>query len=186
MWSENGVVHKNKNSLNTFVPNNKMHGKSSPSTFLDTKLFWSALRLQNQFFKFPLHWKNQIVRLSPPHNCLHSWWYVGFAEDLDKQSSSKRGFLTKCPVSGCLLTPLLSSDAAGPFTISPWKSLYMWAGTCLNWPLLLSGHCPLETDSRKAAQLKIRSLTEPKRLLRQQFTTTKLDHWLSQGKRLPY
>ena len=37
--SENDVVHKNKNSLNTFVPNNKMHGKSSPSTFLDTKLF---------------------------------------------------------------------------------------------------------------------------------------------------
>ena len=38
---------------------------------------------------------------------------------LHKQSSSpKRVFLIKCPVSGCLLTPLMSSDAAAPFTIS--------------------------------------------------------------------
>ena len=40
--SENDVVHKNKNSLNAFVHNNKMHGKAV-AVLLSTPNYFKAL-----------------------------------------------------------------------------------------------------------------------------------------------
>ena len=91
--------------------------------------------------------------------------------------------ITKSIVSGRSLTALLSPSSAEPQTISSnifvssqivatggslgnphgKVSLWRWIGGGLNWPLL-SGQCPLDTDGLKAAQLKIRSLSQGKTL----------------------
>ena len=91
--------------------------------------------------------------------------------------------ITKSIVSGCSLTALLSPASAEPQTISSnifvssqivatggslgkhhgKVNLSRWVRAGLNWPLL-SGQCPLNTDGLKAAQLKIRSLSQGKTL----------------------